>query len=248
MRMIGCREMLAEFGVDPSVARAQVPHAYALRARRDGAANLLVLVQECRKCVLDGMVHIRPLRLVHIWIELDGPDETGPPLAGTSGSLATTHWYALPHQTDDRLARVAFGLAGIDIQLVRSISLIGDRDGIREGAVEERSDPAAHYAWTTTGSRWPTPRLVTGRRWFYREYGHLVRRRSVGLVVCRARFLGEGTITLEAGTESTLGRLGFGTTLHGSANAVEIDCSVRFLVRRRAPGTLPPLSGRHAGG
>jgi hypothetical protein len=234
MRMIGCQEMLAEFSVDPAVARTHVPPAHAVRVRGDGGANLLLLVQGCREGVLDSALRIRPLRLAHLWIELDGPDETGPPLAGTSGSLPTTYWYALPHQTDDRLARVAFGLAGIDIQLVRSISLIGDRDGIREGTVAEREHRATWYRWTTSGSRWPIPRLVTGRRWFYREYGNLVRRRSVGLVVCRARFLGEGTITLEAGTESTLGRLGFGTTLHGSTNAVEIDCSVRFLVKGRS--------------
>jgi hypothetical protein len=54
----------------------------------------------------------------------------------------------------------------------------------------------------------------------------------VGLVVCHAAFLGAGEITLRATPDSAIGKLGFGTTLRGSTNAVEITCDVRIQVGR----------------
>jgi hypothetical protein len=41
-------------------------------------------------------------------------------------------------------------------------------------------------------------------------------------------FLGDGDITLRATGDSALGKLGFGTTLHGATKAVEITCDVRI--------------------
>jgi hypothetical protein len=233
MKMMRCRELLAEFPVDPETARGTVAPPYPVRVSPDGHANLLLLVQECERCLLDGMLSIRPMRMAHLWVELAGPEEIGPALPGTVASLPTSYWYGLPHQMESRLATLSFRAVGVDIQPVARISTGGAPGARREGQVLEHKASGAGYAWEETTTLWQAPQLLTGRRWFYRDYGTLLRRRSVGLVVCRATFLGDGHITLRASQESAIGRLGFGTTLRGNTHAVEITCRVRIQVGRR---------------
>jgi hypothetical protein len=229
MQMSKCKEMFSEFYVDPVVARQNVPQSYKVRIYPNGKALLLVLVQDCEKCVLKGFIPISPMKMSHIWIELEGPEEVGLALPGTKGSLPTSYWYGLPHQTDSTLAHIAFWLVGIDTQLVKEITMGGDPGRTRQGSVVE-NDPGSGYHWTETSQLWPMPNLVTGRRWFYRQYGRLVKRQSEGIVVCRANFIGEGKVVLEAEPGSAIEKLHFGTTLQGSTKAVEINCQVKIQV------------------
>jgi hypothetical protein len=232
MTMSHCREVLAEFPVDPEVARKTVPAPYSPRVYPANNANLLLLIQECEGCVLDKVLSIRPMRMAHVWIELVGPEEIGPPLTGTTASLPTTYWYAMPHQMESRLAALSFRAVGIDIQPVARVCAGGPPGIRREGEVVERNASPAGYKWEEATLLWHAPQILTGRRWFYREYGTLIPRRSVGLVVCQAAFLGAGEITLRATPNSVIGELGFGTKLRGSTKAVEITCNVRIQVGR----------------
>ena len=93
----------------------------------------------------------------HIWIEVEGPHEVVTPLPGTLRSLPTWYWYILPHQFDDFPARLFFGLAGIDAQSVKSVSLGGDPGGTRSGEVVEGSPTDARYTWTETSQLYPEP-------------------------------------------------------------------------------------------
>jgi hypothetical protein len=230
--MSRCRELLAEFPVGPELARKIVPAPYSLRIYPDGNANLLLLVQECEKCVLDRVLSIRPMRMAHLWLELAGPEEIGTPLPGTTASLPTTYWYAMPHQMESRLATMGFRAVGIDIQPVARISAGGLPGARREGGVVEHGASRAGYDWVETSILWQTPQVLTGRRWFYRDFGASLPRRSVGIVVCEAAFLGDGNITLRATPNSAVGALGFGTLLQGATKAVEITCNVRIQVGR----------------
>jgi hypothetical protein len=233
MKMVRCGELLAEFPVDPGAARKAVAPPYPVRVYPSGHANLLLLVQECERCLLDGLLSIRPMRMAHLWVELAGPEQTGRALSGTVASLPTSYWYGLPHQMESRLATLSFRAVGVDIQPVARIATGGAPGARREGQVLEHRASGAGYAWEETTALWQAPQLLTGRRWFYRDYGTFLRRRSVGLVVCRATFLGDGRITLRASEDSAIGHLGFGTTLHGTTHAVEITCGVRIHVGRR---------------
>jgi len=231
MRMVGCTEMFAEFPLQPAIARAAVPPGYEIRIHPNGMALLLLMVQECKFCILDGVVHVSPMRMSHIWIELVGPEEIGPPLPGTTASLPTHYYYALPHQIDNPLARLLLSLAGLDVQKVRCISLGGPPGGVRIGNVIERGSQLAKYTWEETSTIWPSPHILTGRRRFYREYGHTLKRRSEGLVVCKSVFLGDGKVILEAHHSSALGQLGVRTPLQGATNPVEMEyCSVHIRV------------------
>ena len=230
MKMVGCRELFAEFYLDPTVARQSVAPGYDVRIHPNGQAMLLLLVQDCDTCVLNGLVRIRPMKMSHVWIELAGPEEIGPALSGTTAALPTSYWYAMPHQMDSALASVAFRLVGVDVQRVERVSLGGKPGGIRHGMVIEREEPTTAYRWEETSTLWPSPKLLTGRRWFYREYGRLIKRRSEGLVICRSSFMGEGEIRLEADRGSAIESLGAGRTLHGATRSVEIDCDVRIRV------------------
>jgi hypothetical protein len=232
MTMTRCRELLAEFPVDPEAARKVVPPTYPVRIYPTMHANLLLLVQECERCVLDKVLTIRPMRMAHLWLELDGPEEIGPALPGTSASLPTSYWYAMPHQMESRLAALSFRAVGIDIRRVARISAGGAAGSDRHGEVLEDSRSRAGYDWEETTPLWPAPEILTGRRWFYREYGNSVPRRSVGIVACHAAFLGNGEITLHATGDSAIGGLGFGTALQGVTKAVEITCDVRIQVSR----------------
>ena len=232
MKMVNCKELFAEFYVDPKVARQNVPPSFQVRVHPNGKAMLLILVQDCEKVVLDHIIRVSPMKMAQIWIELAGPDEVGPALPGTRSSLPTSYWYTLPHQMDSALAHVAFWLVGIDTQLVKEISLGGEPGGIRTGRVVE-NDSGLGYHWMETNQLWPAPNLVTGRRWFYREYGKFIKHRSEGIVVCRSNFLGEGHIVLEAQPESAISNLNSGTTLRGDTKSVEIDCDVNIRVGAR---------------
>ena len=225
MKMINCRETFAEFYVDPSVARKNVPPGYNVRIYPNGKAMLLMLEQDCERCVLKHLLTIHPMRMSHLWIELDGPAEVGPPLYGTAESLPTSYWYSLPHQMDSSLAHIAFSLVGIDTQHVAMINFSGQPGEQQRGVVVE-NEGGAKYVWTEKSQIWPTPKLVTGRRWFYREYGQNRKTESKGLVTCKASFIGEGTIELEADANSSIGALGFGTELQGTSNVVKIECDV----------------------
>jgi hypothetical protein len=230
MTMTRCRELLAEFPVDPEAARKVVPPTYSVRVYPAMHAILLLLVQECERCMLDKVLTIRPMRMAHLWIELAGPDEIGPALPGTSASMPTSYWYAMPHQMESRLAALSFRSAGIDIQRVARISAGGAPGVRRHGEVLEHAESGAGYVWDEDTPLWPSPEILTGRRRFYRDYGRSIPRRSVGLVVCHAAFLGSGEISLSATGDSAAGALGFGTTLHGTTKAVEITCDVRIQV------------------
>jgi hypothetical protein len=122
MTMQHCRELLVEFPVDPELARKIVPPPFSVRVYPAGHAILLLLVQECERCVLDKVLAIHPMRMAHLWIELVGPEEIGPALSGTSTSLPTSYWYAMPHQMESKLASLSFSAAGIDIQPVARVS------------------------------------------------------------------------------------------------------------------------------
>ena len=119
------QKSFVEFFVDPEAARKYVPANHEVRKFPNGKANLLIMIQEWDKCILDGILPIRRVKMSHIWIELNGPDEIGPALPGTESSLPTSYYYALPHQIDNKLAVLAFRLAGIDVQLVKRIEVSG---------------------------------------------------------------------------------------------------------------------------
>ena len=163
MEMTNCREMFAEFHVDAVVAKQNVPPGYTVRIDKDGMATMLLMVQDCEKGLLDGLLRIRPMRMSHIWIEIDGPEETGPPLPGTTESLPTAYYYILPHQFESGLAHIALTLAGIDSHLVKEITF-GERSGDqRPGRVIEKA-PSVMYGWTESSQLSTMPNIVTGKR------------------------------------------------------------------------------------
>jgi|GEM_PF-1497428 len=234
MRMIHCKEMFAEFYIDPAAATKIIPQNYKARVYDDGHAMLLLMVQDCEKCILNRLLRIAPMRMSHIWIEILGPENIGPQLPGTERSLPTRYYYALPHQIDNALAFFALWFVGIDVQKVKRIALGDNPGGIRHGKVIAKGNPAINYRWEEKSAVWPSADVVTGRRWFYREYGRIIRRRSEGLVVCNSSFLGNGDIRLDADMGSPIESLGLGTTLIGKTNPVEIDnchVSIRVLLR-----------------
>jgi hypothetical protein len=78
MTMTGCRDLFAEFSAEPTAARNAVPVPFVVRICSDGKALLLLMVQECESCVLNGLLAVRPMNMAHFWIELAGPEEVGP--------------------------------------------------------------------------------------------------------------------------------------------------------------------------
>ena len=225
MKMIGCRESFVEFYVDPQVARRNVPTNYEVRKYPNGKANLLIMIQDWDKCILDGILPIKQVKMSHIWIELNGPNEIGPALPGTESSLPTSYYYALPHQIDNKLAVLAFRLAGIDVQQVKRIEVSGKPGESHSVRVVERENPAIGYSWEGSGDLWDEPKILTGRRWFYRQYGKRWKRKSAGLVVCRSSFLGESEIKLTVDDGSMISSLGFGSELPGTLKYVKTDCN-----------------------
>jgi hypothetical protein len=229
MEMTNCKEMFAEFPVDATLARKNVPPEYNIRTDTNGRATLLLMVQDCEKGFLDGLIRIKPMRMSHIWMEIEGPEEVGPALPGTTSSLPTAYYYILPHQMESSLAHVSLNLTGIDSQLVKEITL-GERSGDqRLGQVIEKS-PSRMYQWTETSQLWATPNVVTGRRKFYRQYGWAIKRTSTGIVTCSSSFLGEGRVILNASPDSAIGLLQLGATLQGTVHPVEMNCRAEIKV------------------
>lgn len=209
MKMIGCRELFVEFPIDAHKARLAVPSSYDLHRDSEGNAVLLIMIQDWDKCILDGILPIKLVKMSHLWIELDGPQEVGPPLPETVSSLPTSYYYALPHQIDNRLAVLAFKLAGIDVQQVSQIDLPGNFGERQKVRVTERGNPATGYSWEFTPDMWSTPNIVTGRRWFHRNYGSRLKRKSAGLVVCRSSFLASTSVEMSVDRGSVMDGLGF---------------------------------------
>jgi len=164
----------------------------------------------------------------HIWIEIDGPPEVITPFPGTTRSLPTWYWYALPHQLDNRLAALMFGIAGIAAQSIQDVSLGGDPGSSRSGKVTEAYSPEVGYIWNETSQLYPEPDIITGSHRLYHKYGV---RESAAHVRCFTHFLGDGQVGLNASPDSAIGKLGFGTTLTGVTNPVWVKhCRVEYRV------------------
>ncbi len=228
MDIYGCREMFSHYYVDADVAREIVPPRWTVKVDDQGQALLLVMVQECDKMVLDYLIDVGPVGMSHVWIELEGPQEVVTPLPETTRSLPTRYWFIMPHQLDNRLAQVLFGLVGVDAQLVEKASVGGDPGGARYGEVVETGSPETGYTWTETSQLYPTPDIVTGSQRFYRVYGA---RESEAYAKCESHFLGEAEVSLSATADSAVGKLGFGTSLSGFSNPVWVrQCRVNYRV------------------
>ncbi len=228
--MTNCRELFAEFPIDIIAARKAVPNFYSVRVYPNRMALLLLMVQECESCTLDHLLVVRPMRMAHFWIELIGPEEVGPAVPGSTASLPTSYYYALPHQLENPLGAFVFRMVGIDIQHVAQITIGGAPGKNRRGKILEHRTSGYGCSLEDSTQIWESPQVLTGRRWFFRDYGQVIRRRSVGRVVCRSSFLGEGSVTLEATAGSVVDRLGFGRTLHGVSKAVEMSCEANIWV------------------
>ena len=228
MDIYDIQEMFSRYYVDPEIARQNVPPKWKVKIHDNGKALLLVMVQQCKKMVLDYVVDVGSVGMSHIWIELEGTQEIVTSLPGTTRSLPTWYWYILPHQLDARRARLFFGLAGVAAQSVRTVSLGGDPGDTRSGEVSEGNSPDAKYSWTETSQLYPEPDIVTGSHRFYRKYGS---RESVAHAKCFTHFLGDGQVKLSASSDSAIGKLGFGTSLTGFSNPVWVKhCRVKYQV------------------
>ncbi|OGN92454.1 MAG: hypothetical protein A2Y88_03510 [Chloroflexi bacterium RBG_13_48_10] len=230
MKMIGCKESFVEFFIDPGIAKQYVPVGYDVRKYPNAKAVLLIMIQDWDKCILDGFLPVRRVKMSHVWIELNGPNEIGPALPGTDSSLPTSYYYAFPHQIDNKLAFLAFRLVGMDVQLVARIETAGKPGDHSIVRVIERENPTIGYSWEAHGSLWSAPKILTGRRWFYRKYGKRLKRKSKGLVICRSSFMGDGTVQMSVDERSILGSLGFDSKLSGELKYVQTDCNCRIRV------------------
>jgi len=231
MDIYDVREMFSRYYVDPKIATKNVPSKWKIKIHENGKALLLVMVQDCKKMVLEHLFNIGSVRMAHIWIELDGPLETIDTLPGTSRTLPSWYWYIQPHQLDNRLAYFMFKMAGVSAQFVQKISLGGECGGRRSGAVLENTSPDVEYHWTETSQLFPEPDIITGSHRFYRNYGW---RESEAHASCFTHFLGDAHVELEAIPSSTVGRLGFGSQLTGFSNPVWVKhCRVEYRVKWR---------------
>lgn len=228
MDMYDTHEMFSRFYVDPEIAQQHVPSKWKVKIHENGKAFLYVLAQKCNKMVLDKIFNVGSVGMSHIWIELDGPSEVISPLPGTTRSLPTWYWYTLPHQLDSRLAALLFGVGGIAAQSIREISLGGDPGNSRSGKVIEGYSPEVGYSWTETSQLYPEPDIITGSHRIFRKYGV---RESEAHVRCFTHFLGDGQVSLDASSDSAIGKLGFGTSLSGITNPVWVKhCRVEYRV------------------
>ena len=186
-------EMFSRYYVDPDVARQNVPSKWKVKSHDNGKALLLVMVQNCKKMVLDYVFNVGSVGMSHIWIELNGVPEVVTPLPGTTRSLPTRYWYILPHQLDGLSVRILFGLVGVSSQLVKKVSVGGEAAGTRKGEVIEGDSPIAKYSWIETCKLYPAADIVTGSQRFYRKYGV---RESAAHGKCESHFLGESEVSL----------------------------------------------------
>jgi hypothetical protein len=227
MDIYDVNEMFSRYYVDPNVAQQNVPSKWQVKIHDNGKAILLVMVQNCKKMVLDYL-SIGHVIMSHIWIELEGPYELIQPLPGTTRTLPTWYWYILPHQVDKGLARTFFAMAGVSVQKVEKISLSGKPGSIRYGEVIEKRSGEEKYTWAEKSQSYTQPDIVTGSHRFFKKYGI---RESEAHTVCHTHFLGEGSVTLNASPSSSITRLGFGTTLNGFSNPVWVKhCRVKYKV------------------
>ena len=228
MDIYGCEEMFSHFYVDADVARQVVPPKWELKLDENGQALMLVMVQQCDKMVLDYLIDVGPVGMSHVWIEVEGPEEVVTPLPETTRSLPTRYWFIAPHQLDNRLARILFGLVGVDAQFVEKVSVGGEPGGARYGEVMETDSPEAKYTWTETSQLYSAPEIVTGSQRFFRVYGA---RESEAYARCESHFLGDAEVSLSATADSVVGKLGFGTSLSGFSNPVWVrQCHVNYRV------------------
>ena len=228
MDIYDVKEMFSRYYVDPGVAQQNVPSKWKVKIHENGKALLLVMVQDCRKMVLDRLINVGSLGMSHIWIEIEGPDEIVTPLPGTTRSLPTWYWYILPHELDSYVVRLLFGIAGVDARLVRKITLGDDHTETRSGEVIEGHSTEARYYWTETNKFYPKPDIITGSHRFYRKYGV---HESAAHARCFTHFLSDGEVNLTATANSVIGKLGFGTSLTGFSNSVWVKhCRVKYRV------------------
>jgi hypothetical protein len=227
MDIYDMNEMFSRYYVDPEIAKQNVPSKWNVKIHDNGKALLLVMVQQCGKMVLDYLINVGSVGLSNVWIELEGPTELITPLPGTSRSLPSWYWYILPHQLDKRVAQILFRMAGVAAKQVKSVSLGGEPSGSRLGEVVEDSSDV-RYNWTEKSTLYSEPDVVTGSHRFFRKYGV---RESRAHAKCFTHFLGEGEVNLNATPNSTVGKLGFGTSLNGFSNPVWVKhCRVEYRV------------------
>jgi hypothetical protein len=98
MDIYDIEEMFSRYYVDPDIAQQNIPSKWKIKIHDNGKALLLVMVQNCKKMVLDYIINVGSVGMSHIWIELEGPYEVVTPLPGTTRALPTWYWYILPHQ------------------------------------------------------------------------------------------------------------------------------------------------------
>jgi hypothetical protein len=73
MKMLGYKKQFVEFAIDPELAMRKLPAGTSLQTGPGGKACLLIMIQEWDRCILDGFLPIKKIRMSHIWIELNGP-------------------------------------------------------------------------------------------------------------------------------------------------------------------------------
>ena len=73
MDIYDVKEMFSRYYVDPDIAQQNIPSKWRVKIHDNGKALLLVMVQECKKIVLDYFLNIGSVGMSHIWIELEGP-------------------------------------------------------------------------------------------------------------------------------------------------------------------------------
>lgn len=228
MDIYDVKEMFSRYYVDPDISQQNIPSKWRIKIHDNGKALLLVMVQNCNKMVLDNLINMGSVGMSHIWIEIEGPHEVVTPLPGTNRSLPTRYWYILPHQVDSYLVRILFMLAGVSSQIVKNVSVGEDLDGTRLGEVIEGDSVDAKYNWKEVIQLYPTPDIVTGSQRFYRQYGV---RESSAHARCESHFIGDGSVSLSATSDSTVGKLGLGTSLNGVTNPVWVKhCRVKYRV------------------
>jgi len=79
---------------------------------------------------------------------------------------------------------------------------------------------------------WNTPNIVTGRRWFYRNYGRKLPRKSAGLVVCRSTLLGDSPVVMAVDRGSLLDHFDLSGELPGKLQYVTTECVCKIRVGR----------------
>jgi len=226
--MYDTEEMFSRYYVDPVTAQKNIPNKWKVKVNENGKAILLIMVQKCKKMILDDIFNIGSVALSNLWIEIEGPSEVITPLPGTSRSLPTWYWYITPHQLDSAWAVSLCSLVGVPAKHVKRISLVGEQTEIRSGEVIEDESIDARYSWTEKIKRYPDPDIITGS---HRLYGVFGGRETEAHVRCFTHFLGESEVSLVATSNSSVAKLGFGTSLSGFSNPVWFKhCSVKYKV------------------